>query len=344
MNNSADFLDLEANSTNLNEAISTSEQWENVFAASIMGVLSVMGLIAYLLIIVIIVRFRQEFLENSYYVFVISLAFSDCLMLVLFAFYSVPCTITQSYILGHNFDRAAGVIDNLQYYTGCVLVALIAFNRYLAVCRFHSYQSIFCDRNVYIFMAGAWVFGIFVSSFQIFSPFGQDYYYDSYGWGFDMTRWGNKYYTMYDQTFSVVTFLFLVACYASLLLKRPGQQVGHQNTRDQKRRAKTERNLALQFGLVIILLITQGLGFTIVPLLTSSKWAFLALTVLFIVNNSCSPFIYLIFNSQIRSSFFKLVPFLKPSSQTAVVMTMISTNSATRSVNTVSNRKVISAA
>lgn len=124
---------------------SRPKTWENIVASSAIAVSSFIGFSVYVLLLIVQLKYSSKY-KNSYYSLWMSLAVSDCTMLALALFYSVPCTYLQAPFLGENFDVAMGVCSNTAYFAGLACVSIIAINRYWGVCRFYSYRTIF-DRS-----------------------------------------------------------------------------------------------------------------------------------------------------------------------------------------------------
>ncbi len=143
------------------------EYWMHVFAAVTIGCFSFSGLTMYILVVSVIIRNHQTFAKNSYYTFITSLAVSDCILLSLYLFYAVPCTVTQKFIFGDSFDIFIGVIFNMAYFTCLATIATIGINRYWAVCRFETFDSKFSQQNTKCFIGCVWLFGITFGCFQV---------------------------------------------------------------------------------------------------------------------------------------------------------------------------------
>jgi fumarate reductase subunit D len=197
------------------------QPWENIVAAAVMGILSIPSLILYLLIVFVIVRNPKLFGNNSYYTLLLSLAFSDIITLLLFVFYSIPCTLLQERMLGDSFDAALGVVCNTTYFAGMACIASIALNRYWAVCRFHSYDRIFAGHNAKKMVAFVWGLGIFSGSWEAFPCCNLRFWYDSYSWSYDMSLWGNQYFVWYDRSYTLTMVSTLIVCYITIFAKLP---------------------------------------------------------------------------------------------------------------------------
>jgi hypothetical protein len=154
---------------NITESVPVGPKlWEDIVAASAIGFLSLFTLLSYSLIVTVILRDWKTFSNN---VLSLSMAFGDCVMLLLFLFYSVPCTMLQRRIFGDTFDLAMGVICNTVYFAGLACMSMIAINRYWAVCRFASYVQFYRTRNIVRIICLIWGFGIASGTFQVIIVF-----------------------------------------------------------------------------------------------------------------------------------------------------------------------------
>jgi hypothetical protein len=197
-------------------------------------------------------------------------------------------------------------------------MVLIAVNRFIAVCLFSYHDSVFRINRTRLFVAAAWVFGILGGICQFFPGFGY-----SYMNGPDLNAPNNKYWLYFDRFVSASVVIILILCYTAIILKRKGTtRDASLNALDQQsriRREKAERKLALQFGIIVLLLllyicyleageIDADLFYSYLPNLL-----FYLLYIAFIGFN---PIIYLIFNADVRKHFLEMFCCKK---QTAVV-------------------------
>jgi hypothetical protein len=101
----------------------------------------------------------------------------------------------------------------------------------------------------------------------------------------------------------------LIVCYITIFLKYPkktGSQIAQFSQTQLAERQRTERNLAVQFSVIVVVLIASMLSFTIIPQFTLNRWFMLLISVIFIINNACNPFVYLALNSAIRAQFLAM--------------------------------------
>ncbi len=276
---------------------------ENLLAAATMFTLSGIGLTAYLLVIVTICWRFSEF-RNSFYPLILSLAISDSIMLALFFFYSAPATLLQFAFLGPTVDILFGALCNMVYFAGLTCVCFISLNRYWAVCRFDTYKLIFTHRMVKGSLIFIWLTDL-ASCIPQLTPCCYLHYYPSdYTWGYDMSLAGNRRYIWYDRFMNVVTFLSIVIAYSLITAKRRKQKKKVANNAVSEEKATQDRaaeyRLVLQFAIVAIVLIVFGLGFTIIPELTVYRWGLFCTSLLYIINNSVNPFVYIYFNEKIQ--------------------------------------------
>jgi cation transport ATPase len=102
----------------------------------------------------------------------------------------------------------------------------------------------------------------------------------------------------------------LIVCYITIFAKLPKTTGSHATQLSQSQvaeRQKTERNLTLQFSVIVVVLIASMLSFTIITQLTLNRWFMLLISVIFIINNACNPFVYLALNSAIRKEFLTMI-------------------------------------
>jgi hypothetical protein len=166
--------------------------WEIFFASSALAIVALPGFIVYVLILFAISRNWSSYENNSYYKLLISHGICDVTILIIFAFYSVPCTLLQCHIFGDEFDKILGFILIVSWYTTLACISLIAVNRYWAVCKFVSYKTVFSNRNSVIYVSAVWIFGTFFAMWQLLPCCGEVYYYDSYAWSYDTAPWNKQ--------------------------------------------------------------------------------------------------------------------------------------------------------
>uniref|UniRef100_A0A914WAJ7 G-protein coupled receptors family 1 profile domain-containing protein n=1 Tax=Plectus sambesii TaxID=2011161 RepID=A0A914WAJ7_9BILA len=252
------------------------EPWENILAAATISIFSAPSLILYILIVQVLIQNPRVFSKNPYYTLLSSLAVSDTTMLVLYLFYAVPCTLARCHIFGAGFDVAIGVVFNTAYFAGISCIALIAINRYWAVCRFINYDRTFSRRNVKILICFAWTAGGVSGAFQAFPCCHLRYSFTAYSWLYDMTQFGNAYYVWLDRGLNLTVFAVLAICYTAILYARFGSSTqAYLSCNQQSRRKFAERSLALQFGIIVLVLFVAGLSFTIIPELSQNHWLML---------------------------------------------------------------------
>jgi hypothetical protein len=259
-----------------------------------------------LMVVLVIIRNRKKFASTPYYTLLLSLAFSDIVQIISSIFYFAPCVLLQRPIFGFTFDMIYGVVCYLMcYYVGLATMVIIALNRFFAVCRFSSHDIVFRISRTRIYLAAAWIFGLFGSIYQFLPGFGYTYTY-----GPDLNAPGNIYFFVwFDRFVSASVVIILVVCYVAIIFKRTSQTSElSRNALDREsraRREKTERNLALQFGIILFLLLffecsTQLFQFV------DSFLLYVFLSLLYVVFISWNPFVYIAFNTDVRKQFFQM--------------------------------------
>ena len=281
---------------------------EHIFAGLSIAVFSIPGLLAYLAIVIVILRNPQAFAKKSYYTFLLLLAICDILQTCNCLFYAMPCILLQKLIFGDNFDLYYNpVVCGMLYYVGIGCMVFIAINRYVAVCRFSIYHRVFHANRTRFYILGAWIFASLSAMCQALPGFGYHFYPYWYSWGFETTV-GNYYFTWYNRAVEVILFSILILCYASIIIKRPAKiNATDGNAIDKAakiKRERAERVLALQFCLIssifmIYIIVNQ------LPII--NRFFYLFTTLYYIVFLNCNPFIYFAFNSDIREHVLKMM-------------------------------------
>jgi hypothetical protein len=276
-----------------------------IFAIGI-ELITLPGLFAYLMVVLVIIRNRKTFASTPYYTLLLSLAFSDIVQTIFAMFYFAPCVLYQGFVFGFYFDWIIGVVGYLMcYYAGLATMVIIALNRYFAVCRFSSHDTVFRTNRTLLYLAGAWAFGFFGSFCQFFPGFGYSYMY-----GPDLNAPGNIYFFVwFDRFVSASVVTVLAVCYVAIVFKRTSQttEIGRNalNRQSRIRREKAERSLALQFGIIVLLLLLYECSVQVMYI-DYSYLFYVLLNLLYVVFISWNPFVYVAFNTEIRKNFLQI--------------------------------------
>ncbi len=110
-----------SNETEEYEEAMSPKLWERIVATIGMAVLSLVGLVAYGVVFVILLKDRKgpaakAKFNNSFYTMILSLGVSDSTMVVLFLFYSVPSTLVGYPLGGQLVNTAMGIVCNVAWF------------------------------------------------------------------------------------------------------------------------------------------------------------------------------------------------------------------------------------
>ena len=281
---------------------------EHIVAGLSIAIFTIPGLLAYLIVVIAILRNPKTFAKKSYYSFLLILALCDILQTVNCLVYAVPCILLQKRIFGDSFDRYYNpIVTGILYYVGIGCIVLIAINRYIAVCRFSIYHRVFHNRRMRFYVLGVWLFGIYSAMWSWLPGFGYSFYPYWYTWGIDAVGWRADYLTWYDHVVAAILFSCLIFCYAAVIIKRPGKidatDANSVDRVEQRKRERAERALALQFCLISAIFLI----YNVVERIYGSPLFSLFQTLYYIVFLNCNPFIYFAFNSDIREHVLKMM-------------------------------------
>jgi hypothetical protein len=310
----------------------------SIAAGGSIGLLALPGFITCSMVIVLIIRSRATFANNSFYTLLVSLAICEMIQLGPYCLlYLMPCILLQERIFGDTIDMIYGPIGcEMCYFAGLYITELIALNRYCAVCHFDWYERVFSKNLTLAYVAVAVLLGICSGAVLFMPGFAFRTYVELYTSGFDFTKNNTPYFIHYSNFADGGTFIVLLFCYVAILLKRPMKMVGNANLSqiERKRREKTERKLALQFGIIALIYVAYHTSFQIFlhsGLLVNPFFS-LIVTLLYIVYISINSYIYLVFNSDIRSHFVRMFCNCH-STNTVVSAVRITAQNTNRNVN-----------
>jgi hypothetical protein len=189
-------------------------QW-HISAAISIPIFALPGLILYFMVVFVIIRNPKSFANNPFYTFVLSLAVSDIMQSLACIFYLFPCMLLLRLIFGYTFDWLFGVVTTIPYYAGMITVALIALNRYFAVCRFNSYHRLFQTNRTRMYVWSAWVVGLFSGICFLIPGFSFTYIYWYFTPGVDVSAL-NYSFMGWDRILTVIVFLVVIICYVTI--------------------------------------------------------------------------------------------------------------------------------
>lgn len=136
--------------------------WNDVLVSAVLFTMSAIGLLVYGIFTFAILSCK-ELRKNSYYILTLALGYCDCLMLFLFIFYSVPETLGFK-IGGLTVNAVMGVLSNFGWFSSLIIIAEIALNRYICVCKHAQVDTWFSSKHIKIMLLFAFTFGCALSA------------------------------------------------------------------------------------------------------------------------------------------------------------------------------------
>lgn len=289
---------------------------DNIIAGIILVTFSFCAMCAYAPVVYVLFKLWRES-KNHFNLLLLSLALSDNIQLLLYCGYAAPSTFLSRPLYGYEADALVfGTLNNMSYFSGLALLVNIGMNRYWSVCRKSTYKVTYTMRAILASVAACFAFGIVSAIPQLTPCCPLRYWQDSYSFGYDMDT--NAPYVWYDRSVTTVTFVSGGFIYAMIFLRIRSAKMNlvHTTAASQlaeQRRERTNKRLAIQSAAIFGLMFLAGLGFTIIPLLTSDKWWALMSAVILICAFGVQPVIYLIFNKPIQQKIMELLPCKKGS-------------------------------
>lgn len=103
------------------------------FVATVYITLSIFGLIGYSLFLATVLKNRNHFFKNTFWILAIYLSFPDCLFLLITIFYEVPCVITGDQIYGSTIGSTFSNLSSLLFFTIMTMMVFMSVDRLIKV-------------------------------------------------------------------------------------------------------------------------------------------------------------------------------------------------------------------
>uniref|UniRef100_A0A914UJ77 G-protein coupled receptors family 1 profile domain-containing protein n=1 Tax=Plectus sambesii TaxID=2011161 RepID=A0A914UJ77_9BILA len=254
---------------------------------------------------------RVKYLRNSFGFLCVSQGVADCGVLIIFALWCAPVTLSQSLLSTGVVGKKIGQLSLFFWFGGIYSTLLIGVNRFFAISFPVRYRKAFTDRNTIFLIILCWILATFHAILYFFD--GCDFFYDpsTYVWQYDTTPCGNFASFYLDFCFGVasfaIIFIFNVLTAAKLHLSNKQQlasQVASQTAseiRDQEKRRKREIRFFVQacingasFNIMLI-------SFHLLSRYAWDKWSLFATTsLIWQLAHASNGIVFLVFNRDLR--------------------------------------------
>lgn len=183
---------------------------QNIVIGICYSLMCIAGIIAYGLFVVVVLRFKSTTFKNSFYTLALSLAGPDLLTLLAELFYCVPAIFICDLPFAYGFY--AGCLVNMSWYILSSHMAIISFNRFVAVVFNTHYAKFFSHSRVYTLITISYAYGIAMKILLYYSPC--SYLYMGYGWSIncDKTPFA-EIFSQIDAVLSEGSIVLVVALY-----------------------------------------------------------------------------------------------------------------------------------
>ncbi len=279
---------------------------DDLVAGALLAGTSAISFALYVLVLVAIVRSKNVHFKNVYYVFVISLGIEDVCALVLWFFLGLHIVLHGSLLSDLQIDYGIGVLMTL-WNVFEAHAYILSVSRYLAICRpawhYHGFEAKLKPK---FWLCLMWFVAVFVVSvINFWPPMGAYFRID--GYTIRLTPVATSFYSIYSPTVMSGLAITVIFCYGSIYInyRKAKAAVSHLSMYNEH-----GPNMGLQFRLAaqafticamfsfwdISWYYTEG----IVP---TDKWfTFVYYTYLWTFNHAANPFIYLIFDKNLRNA------------------------------------------
>uniref|UniRef100_A0A915KZ63 G-protein coupled receptors family 1 profile domain-containing protein n=1 Tax=Romanomermis culicivorax TaxID=13658 RepID=A0A915KZ63_ROMCU len=298
------------NSTNFTIIDQLFSRTLNYTVAIFISVVGFAGLTCNWLVAYVKIVHRKQY-NGVTYAFMSQLAIADGIVLFAVAFCASVFILwpdIQSDLIV--IEQIFGFILNLGWFPGCFFIIIIAFSRFLALCKNDQMNTFFPKRVVKICTIVPWTAAILFFSSQLYYP--RHWFPDKLSWGIDIMGNGNLgkvfMFILMINDFSTLSMVVFFNSQTLIWLYKKRKQV--QNI-DQTPMMKREIKLFLQcfisgccfFGII-------G-PFTVLNLVTAgsqhSIFLYLGMDMMWIFHHTLNPYIYVILNRKLRSHIISLL-------------------------------------
>lgn len=265
------------------------------------------GLITYIPCLVAMWKSKQ--LRSPCYTLMISLGLSDCLSCICWmvvGFYTcIHGTVIPEKVITACFSL-------LSFGWKCMKSHEVttAINRYIAVCHATKHDKLYSKRNMILWLVLIWVIST-VENIPSFLPPNMVYTLNGY-----YAVWMNKDITTFssyeDLTGCTLVFVISVFCYTAIAVKfrqvrkqvaPSATSIGGKNPQQDKERKNFmfQFRLALQTSIRCFTFYIYDCLYYVISLYSDDLWViFICGTYLWCLTNAMNPWIYLVFNNQLR--------------------------------------------
>uniref|UniRef100_A0A914V7C7 G-protein coupled receptors family 1 profile domain-containing protein n=1 Tax=Plectus sambesii TaxID=2011161 RepID=A0A914V7C7_9BILA len=220
--------------------------------------------------------------------------------------YIAVCAVLEKDLLQGDFPVIIGTINNLMYYEMMLMLMTMAINRYVGICHFNKYASIFTARTAAILIVVTWsisgVFSIYAGYFVYccalvpFYPVFTFIYLNPLNLDNVMARYNHL---------NEVCCCVLFFCYARILwtVHKIGREALSRMDRSiQRHRTRQNIRFAFQFLFISLFFILIAIFYVVFPKLLPEGvlLPYSLISVCMIANCTINSIMYLSFNPEVR--------------------------------------------
>lgn len=162
---------------------------KNQLCGGLLLLLGVTGIFFYVIFIVVVLV-RKKFKDSPFFIIAAWLGIADCLTLTVIISCAAPSVILNKDVVFRN--TIPGGVLNIAWFTSLPLILLLAFNRYLCICRTELSKRVYTRKKSYYYCLASWCFGLVYSIASFFDCCPLYFEHELMSWQWNVEQYGAK--------------------------------------------------------------------------------------------------------------------------------------------------------
>lgn len=273
---------------------------EKFIVSFIAFILTIFGLLGYIIVCTIFIKYKKTDFKNPFYQLALALAFSDCTHLIFTTFIvNVPLVMSKTYatIFPSALYSVMFSVIAWNYYSMYAMIAIISINRYISIAHYYNYRNICRKFRINLAILCAFLLGSSILLVQSVAKCWFTFSIYSTAWMCEsFTDRKVMLFFIYAAAFPALCSLIVCIFYViSYLAHRKLLSQGPIHSG-----LKREWALMFQFFLISFCALVMVIIYWAFAFVTPKNTNEAVMIVLGCINSSINPYCYIFFNSSVK--------------------------------------------